>query len=159
MNARWTTTSAPLTRSSTSSRLVMSPCRYSVLRSPIACGSNGRRAIPTTRLTSRVRSIARRNGLPISPVGPVTATVRVPPLPAGRTPRGWGIAAGPYSVVAGLAGEHDARGLAADDDLRLDRHDLLRARVLDELGGGREAPELLERLDRREDEEDVAVGV
>src|SRR2546425_912492 len=76
MNARWTTTSAPATSASTSSRRVTSPWRYSALRSPNEAGSNGRRAMPITRPTSRARSSARSSGLPMSPVGPVTATVR-----------------------------------------------------------------------------------
>ena len=50
--------------------------RYSVRFQPCAAGSNGRRAMPTIRPTSRERSSARMKGRPISPVGPVTATVR-----------------------------------------------------------------------------------
>src|SRR3954468_9730442 len=76
MNARCTTTSAPLTSRSTVARSRTSPCTYSVLRQPREAGSNGRRAMPTMRATSLERSSASMNGLPISPVGPVTATVR-----------------------------------------------------------------------------------
>ena len=43
---------------------------------PWAAGSKGRRAIPTMRPTSRERSSERMKARPISPVGPVTATVR-----------------------------------------------------------------------------------
>src|SRR5439155_7890344 len=77
MNARCTTTSAPETRSSTAARSRMSPRRYSVLCQPSSLGSNGRRAIASTRETSGVASSAATNGLPISPVGPVTATVNL----------------------------------------------------------------------------------
>src|SRR3954468_10692412 len=77
MNARCTTTSAPLTSRSTVARSRTSPCTYSVLRQPREAGSNGRRAMPTMRATSLERSSASMNGLPISPVGPVTATVRL----------------------------------------------------------------------------------
>src|SRR3954454_14307096 len=76
MNARCTTTSAPLTSRSTAARSSTSPWTYSVLRQPREPGSNGLRAIPTMRATSPERSSASMNGLPISPVGPVTATVR-----------------------------------------------------------------------------------
>src|SRR3989442_1153085 len=97
MNARCTTTSAPETRSSTAARSRMSPRRYSVLCQPSSLGSNGRRAIASTRETSGVASSAATNGLPISPVGPVTATVNLeglaiverwsyPPRPAGGEP-------------------------------------------------------------------------
>src|SRR5918999_3198884 len=73
--ARWTTTSAPSTRSRTLAASVTSPCRYSVLRQPRSAGSNGRRAMPTIRLTERERSSASTMLRPRSPVGPVTATV------------------------------------------------------------------------------------
>ena len=46
-------------------------------------GSNARRAMPSTRPTSRERSSAATTAWPISPVGPVTATVR-PAEEAGR---------------------------------------------------------------------------
>src|SRR4051794_5038087 len=75
MKARCTTTSAPFTSASTSSRLVTSPWTYSVFLSPIDSGSNGRRAIPMTFLIWGVLSSARSSGLPMSPVGPVTATL------------------------------------------------------------------------------------
>src|SRR5262245_10681286 len=74
--ARWTTTSAPLTRSRTLSSSVTSPWRYSVFRQRRSAGSNGRLAIPTTRFTARERSRAFTIAIPRSPVGPVTATVR-----------------------------------------------------------------------------------
>src|SRR4051794_30980926 len=75
MNARCTTTSAPSHRRWTDARSSTSPCRYSTLRQPCVAGSKGRRAMPTILSTSRERSSVRMNGLPISPVGPVTATV------------------------------------------------------------------------------------
>ena len=73
--ARCTTTSAPSTSPSSAARSSTSPRRYSVLRRPAAAGSNGRRAIATIRSTSRQRSSARSSERPMSPVGPVTATV------------------------------------------------------------------------------------
>ena len=45
------------------------------LRPPARGGSNGRRAIPTMPLTAGSRSSAVTAEIPISPVGPVTATV------------------------------------------------------------------------------------
>src|SRR3954452_13414665 len=54
----------------------MSPWRYSVFRQPRSPGSNGRRAIPMMRSTSDASSRALSAAMPISPVGPVTATVR-----------------------------------------------------------------------------------
>ena len=73
--ARCTTTSAPFARSFTLAASVTSPWRYSVLRQPRSAGSNGRRAMPTTRSTARERSSAFTIEIPRSPVGPVTATV------------------------------------------------------------------------------------
>src|SRR5205085_11040672 len=73
--ARWTTTSAPSTRASTEARSSTSPCRYSARLQPCCAGSNGRRAIPTIRPIPGERSSDRITDLPMSPVGPVTATV------------------------------------------------------------------------------------
>src|ERR1044072_2721605 len=73
--ARWTTTSASSTSPSTASRSSTSPRRYSVFSQPCPARSKGRRAIPITRSTSGSRSSAEIKALPISPVGPVTATV------------------------------------------------------------------------------------
>src|SRR5919108_2074322 len=53
----------------------MSPWRYSALVQPSSAGSKRRRAMPSTRSTASLRSSAAISGLPISPVGPVTATV------------------------------------------------------------------------------------
>ena len=96
------------------------------------------------------------NGLPISPVGPVTATVR---LRRGR-PAATVLRAA-HVLVARLAGQQDARRLARHDDPRLHGHDLAAAGVLEQRVGGGERRELLEVLDRREDEQDLAalVGV
>ena len=47
---------------------------------PLATGSKGRRAMPITRSTSGARCSAAMNGFPISPVGPVTATVSTGPI-------------------------------------------------------------------------------
>src|SRR3954452_19539775 len=73
--ARWTTTSAPSTSASTASRSSTSPRRYSVFSQPCPARSKGRRAMPITRSTSGIRSSEEMKALPISPVGPVTATV------------------------------------------------------------------------------------
>src|SRR4051794_36079300 len=62
-------------------------------------------------------------------------------------------------VVAGFAGQHHARGLAAHDHLGRHGPDLASARVLDQRVGAVERRELLEVLDRREDEAERAVGV
>src|SRR5918992_888943 len=137
MNARCTTTSASATSSATASGSSTSPRRYSVLRSPRSAGSNGRRAIPSTRATARERSQARRNARPMSPVGPVTATVRA------------------SVAIARLSRQDHARDLALDHDVRLDRLDLAAVGPGQQLVGGREAAELLERLDRREHELDL----
>src|SRR5690349_17399255 len=75
MKARCTTTSASLNSSSSASRSSTSPWRYSVFFRPASAGSNGRRAIAKTRATSRLRSSARSSERPMSPVGPVMATV------------------------------------------------------------------------------------
>src|SRR5262245_2791467 len=125
MNARWTSTSASAASECTASGSSTSPWRYSVLTSPSDAGSNGRRAIPSTRACG---SSAFRNARPISPVGPVTATVR--------------------SV------DDNPRRLALAFHARLDRLDLVVARPLEQLVGGAEPRDGLEVLDRREDHED-----
>src|SRR6478672_4428950 len=53
----------------------MSPCRYVVLVHPSRDGSNGRRAMPTIRSTAGLCSSVVTAEIPISPVGPVTATL------------------------------------------------------------------------------------
>ena len=58
--------------------------------------------------------------------------------------------------VPGLAGEQHARDLAIEDDVRLDRLHGAPARVLQQLRGGGERGELLEVLDRREHQQDLA---
>src|SRR6185312_15941744 len=123
---------------STAARSSTSPCRYSALRRPSSPGSNGRRAIPITRPTARERSQARRNARPMSPVGPVTATVI------------------DSVAIAGLSREHDPRDLALDDDPGLDRLDHPAVGPVEQRGGGIEARHLLERLDRGEDELELA---
>ena len=75
-NARWTTTSAPFTASSTLFLSWTSPSRYSVFFHPCDAGSNGRRAMPTIFFTLRERSSESTSAIPRSPVGPVTVTVR-----------------------------------------------------------------------------------
>src|SRR5690349_16174049 len=70
----------------------MSPRRYSVFSQPGPAMSKGRLAIPITRSTSGTRSRAPMKARPISPVGPVTATVSMPrfwrnPRAAVRRPR------------------------------------------------------------------------
>src|SRR4051794_39868322 len=121
MNARCTTTSASATSASTAARSSTSPCRYSVRFQPWSAGSKGRRAIPTMRATPRARafSSASMNGLPISPVGPVTATVRPPPDrgPAASARRP-GAAASALAVARGLA---EAQDLADVHPIALDR--------------------------------------
>src|SRR4051794_37040296 len=130
MNARWTITPASAKRARSASGSRMSPCRYSVFCNPRLAGSNGRRAIPRMRPTCG--SSARRNARPISPVGPVTATVR--------------------SLIV----KHDPRGLALALDARLHGPDLMRARPREQLVGGGEPREGLEVLDRREDHQQIA---
>ena len=131
MKARWTTTSASATSAWTASGSRMSPWRYSVLRRPSAPGSNGRRAMP--RMRSTWGSRARRKERPISPVGPVTATV-------------W-----PSLIV-----QDDARGLALTLHARRDGPDLVRRGVVEQRGDGVEARRVLEVLDRREDQQQLA---
>src|SRR6478609_3200908 len=129
MKARCTSTSASAASASTASGASTSPWRYSVLTRPSEAGSNGRRAMPRMRACG---SSARRKARPISPVGPVTAT-----------------------VSSGIV-EDDARGLALALDAGLDGLDLVRARPLEQLVGAREAGRVLEVLDRREHEQDLA---
>ena len=77
MNARWTTTSASSTSASTD--VAVEHVALAVLGLAPALRRPGRRgAGPCRRCasTSRWRSSARMKGLPMSPVGPVTATVR-----------------------------------------------------------------------------------
>src|SRR4051812_34917410 len=130
MKARWTITSASANSARSASGSRMSPWRYSVFFKPRLAGSKGRRAMPRMRPTCG--SSARRNARPISPVGPVTAT------------------------VTSLIVEHDPRGLALALDPRLDGADLVGARPGEQLVGGREAGERLEVLDRREDHQQLA---
>src|SRR3954463_4240521 len=130
MKARWTITSASAASALTASGSRMSPRRYSVLRRPRLSGSNGRRAMP--RMRPARGSSAFRNARPISPVGPVTATVR--------------------SLIV----EHDPRGLALALDARLHRPDPGGSRPFEHLVGRLEAREGLEVLDRREDHQQLA---
>src|SRR4051794_35846281 len=130
MNARWTSTSAPAASASTAAASSTSPWRYSVFFSPSSRGSNSRRAMPRTRATSRRRSSARRNARPISPVGPVTAIVS----PSGI-----------------LVVEDDTPVL----DARLERLDVLPRRPLEQRVGGVVARQPFERLDRREDHQQL----
>src|SRR5918992_1568683 len=143
MNARCTTTSASATSSATASGSSTSPRRYSVLRSPRPAGSNRRRAIPSTRPLARERAPARRRAPPMSPAGPGTAEVRV------------------SVAIARLPRQDHARDLALEYHVRLDRLDLAAVGPGQQLVRGREAAELLERLDRREHEHDLVplVGV
>src|SRR4051794_31863749 len=137
MNARWTRTSASAASSSTAPRSSTSPWRYSVLRRPCSRGSNGRRAIPRTRPTLRRRSSARRNARPISPVGPVTATVS-------------------FGSEGILVVEDDTRRLALTFHTRLHGLDLAAGGPFEQGVGAVEAREPLEVLDRREDEQEVS---
>src|SRR5688572_11209968 len=139
MKARWTTTSASATSSATAPGSSTSPWRYSVLRRPSVAGSNGRRAMPRTRPTARERSQARRKARPMSPVGPVTATV------SGSV------------AIARLSRQHHAGRLALAHDHRLDRLDHAALRPVEELVGGAEARQRLQRPDGREDELDAVV--
>src|SRR5436305_4778839 len=108
--ARCTTTSEPFTASRTLAASCTSPWRYSVFSQPTALGSNGRRAIPTMRLTPRERSRADTSAMPRSPVGPVTVTVS------------------PSVGIAGLPGEDDLRQVLLHQDLRHDGLDVACAR-------------------------------
>src|SRR3954452_6606512 len=97
-NARCTTTSAPFTASRQLVSSWTSPWRYSTFFQPWLAGSNGRRAMPTMRLTRRERSSAETSAMPRSPVGPVTATVS----PSFATGRLYPSAAAPGSAVAAV---------------------------------------------------------
>src|SRR5262249_42578635 len=142
-NARWTTTSEPFTASRTLSRSRTSPCRYSVFFQPASAGSNGRRAIPTIFFTPRERSSADTSAMPRSPVGPVTVTVR------------------PSVAIARLARQHDLGGLLAvvDPDARHHGLDLAAAGRLEGVLHRLELGELLQVLDRWEDELELAAAV
>src|SRR4029079_19189381 len=92
------------------SRSRMSPCRYSALVQPCAAGSNGLRAMPTTRSTSGCCSNALTADMPMSPVGPVTATVHPMSgwMPTVRAPKHPNSALGECllgGVVAGNEGD------------------------------------------------------
>src|SRR3954451_8975860 len=62
-------------------------------------------------------------------------------------------------IVTGLAGQQHPGGLAGNDDLGLHWHDVAAARVVEQRGGALERRELLEVLDRGEDEQDLAARV
>ena len=99
---------------------------------------------PDDPLDVPLRSSARMNGLPISPVGPVTATVRpMALLQASSYPSSPGSSTRAVSPLS--------------DDLRLDRQDLAAARRTPSSSSAlAKLPQLLEVLDRREDEQDLA---
>src|SRR5918992_1514418 len=122
--ARWTTTSAPRTRSRTLASSVTSPWRYSVLRQPRSPGSKGRRAMPRMRFTERERSSASTIPRPRSPVGPVTATVR--PVVA---------MAGFYPIEAGVASARPARKRAGVNGVLAAAQDVVRVGVDPVLAG------------------------
>ncbi len=65
----------------------------------------------------------------------------------------------PSVVVAGLAGQQHARDLALDQHARLDRQHVSARRIRDQRVRAVERRELLEVLDRREDERQVAGAV
>src|SRR6185436_8594869 len=84
--------------------------------------SKGRRAIPITRSTSGARSRAPMNARPISPVGPVTATVSMPRFL--RKAGGKGHRPFPPALLHWLFRElqlHDRSTNAGSLDLRLQR--------------------------------------
>src|SRR4051812_42379175 len=108
MKARCTTMSASATSASTASRSRMSPCRYSALVQPCAAGSNGLRAMPTTRSTSGCCSNALTADMPMSPVGPVTATV--------HAMSGWMPAVGAPKHPNSALGERLLRGVVAGNE-------------------------------------------
>src|SRR3954454_5052724 len=120
-NARCTTTWAPLTRSRTLAASVTSPRRYSGLRQPRSPGSDGRRAMPITRLTARDRSRASTMPRPRSPVGPVTATVR-PVLVTGAVLQDSSAACAAFFLAAdqdvGPVRDHGVEARAAPDPVR-----------------------------------------
>ncbi len=77
-----------------------------------------------------------------------------------RRSTAWSRSCSPASVhVARLPGQHDARRLAAEPHARFDRHHLAPRGPAQQLVGGREAGQLLERLDRGEDEQQGAGAV
>src|SRR4051794_24679839 len=69
------------------------------------------------------------------------------------------VMAGNLLLVARVARQEHARGLARHHHSRLHRHHLAPARELKQGVRGVKARQLLEVLDRREDEQDVAVRV
>ena len=81
--------------------------------------------MPSTRPIARERSQARRKARPMSPVGPVTATVD------------------DSVAIARLSRKHDASDLAFDDHSRLDRLDRAAVGPPQQLAGGGEAAQLL----------------
>ena len=93
-----------------------------------------------------LRSSARSSERPMSPVGPGDRDPQRPPghrLVSSRSP---------------VAGEHDPRGLALDEHPRLHREHVALAGVVEQRVGGGEPRELLEVLDRREDEQQLAAA-
>src|SRR5690349_8996265 len=140
-NARWTTTSEPFTASRTLAASCTSPSRYSVFFQPTALGSNGRRAMPTMRLTLRERSSADTSAIPRSPVGPVTVTVS------------------PSVGIAGLTGQDDLRQVLLHQDLGHDGLHVARPGVVQGVLHRVELRQLLEVLDRGEDEAELARAV
>src|SRR3954470_8446251 len=136
--ARWTTTSAPFTSSRTLLSSVTSPWRYSVFFQPSSSGSNGRRAMPTTVFTRLERSSAFTTATPRSPVGPVTATLRL------------------SVAIAGLPRKQHLGAVALVDHARQDRLDLAATRGVEQLRHRACAAQLLQVLDRREHEHEVA---
>src|SRR5919198_468233 len=141
-NARWTTTSAPFTASRTLARSWTSPWWYWVFLQPASAGSNGLRAIPRTRATSRERSSAETSAIPRSPVGPVTVTVSPSAI-----------------LVARLARQDDLCRLLLEHDPRHDGPHLPVPRGLERRPDGVELGELLEMLDGGEDQLEVALAM
>src|SRR5919201_3541211 len=140
-NARCTTTSESFTASRTLAASCTSPWRYSVFFQPTAVGSNGRRAMPTIRLTPRERSSADTSALPRSPVGPVTVTVS------------------PSVGIAGLAGQDDLRHVPLHQDARHHGPHVAGAGGLQGVRDRVELRQLLQVLDRGEDEAEVALAI
>src|SRR5450755_4793604 len=134
MNARWITTSAPASTSCTAARSSTSAWRYSVFRRPSAAGSNGRRAIARIAPTSRLRSNAGSSERPMSPVGPVIATVSFWDGVATARVYVHAVTDRKRSVhVARLARKHDPRGFPLADHAWLDGLHRAGARALDQL--------------------------
>src|SRR3954452_14135862 len=135
--ARCTTTSDPFTASWTLARSSTSPWRYSVFFQPTASVSNGQRAMPMIRLTPRDRSSALTRAMPRSPVAPVTVTVS------------------PSVAISGLAWEDDRRRVLLHHDLRHHRLKVAASRALQGVLHRLELGELLQVLDRGEDEAEL----